>query len=502
MNLSFVLSLLVFSPLLGIVVLAFMPKDQEKTIKVVGFLATLPATLLALGAYFHYQAGKDLHDFSVSVKWIQFRGVFRADAPLFSVNYELGINGFQLLLIVLTALIATLAAIASIQIKKEWKGYFMLFLLLEIGMLGVFTAENLILFFIFFEITLIPTFFLIGKWGYFEKEKAAYSFLIYNGLGSAILLIVIMILFAKTGTTNVAQLQHIISLKGGPLSGGLKLSLLISLLIAFGVKLPIFPLHSWMLKVHVQAPPSIVMIHSGILLKIGAYGLIRFGLGLFPAEFEKLAVMIAILGVINLLYGAFLAFIQTDFKMVLAYSSISHMGIVLIGLAAMNEAGVQGAIFQMVSHGLISALLFFLVGVLYERTDTSLIENLGGMAKGMPLAAGFLLAGALASLGLPGMSGFVSEFMAFLGLFKEMPVIAAVGTIGIIMTAAYLLRAVLGMTYGKAHREFTGVLDLKGVEFVPVVVLMLLIVLIGVFPSVLSAPLHSTLEAIMLGIGG
>lgn len=502
MNLSFVLSLLVFSPLLGIVVLAFMPKDQEKTIKVVGFLATLPATLLALGAYFHYQAGKDLHDFSVSVKWIQFRGVFGADAPLFSVNYELGINGFQLLLIVLTALIATLAAIASIQIKKEWKGYFMLFLLLEIGMLGVFTAENLILFFIFFEITLIPTFFLIGKWGYFEKEKAAYSFLIYNGLGSAILLIVIMILFAKTGTTNVAQLQHIISLKGGPLSGGLKLSLLISLLIAFGVKLPIFPLHSWMLKVHVQAPPSIVMIHSGILLKIGAYGLIRFGLGLFPAEFEKLAVMIAILGVINLLYGAFLAFIQTDFKMVLAYSSISHMGIVLIGLAAMNEAGVQGAIFQMVSHGLISALLFFLVGVLYERTDTSLIENLGGMAKGMPLAAGFLLAGALASLGLPGMSGFVSEFMAFLGLFKEMPVIAAVGTIGIIMTAAYLLRAVLGMTYGKAHREFTGVLDLKGVEFVPVVVLMLLIVLIGVFPSVLSAPLHSTLEAIMLGIGG
>jgi NADH-quinone oxidoreductase subunit M len=321
-------------------------------------------------------------------------------------------------------------------------------------------------------------------------------------LGSAILLIVIMILFAKTGTTNVAQLQHIISLKGGPLSGGLKLSLLISLLLAFGVKLPIFPLHSWMLKVHVQAPPSIVMIHSGILLKIGAYGLIRFGLGLFPAEFEKLAVMIAILGVINLLYGAYLAFIQTDFKMVLAYSSISHMGIVLIGLAAMNEAGVQGAIFQMVSHGLISALLFFLVGVLYDRTDTSLIENLGGMAKGMPLAAGFLLAGALASLGLPGMSGFVSEFMAFLGLFKEMPVIAAVGTIGIIMTAAYLLRAVLGMTYGKAHREFTGVLDLKGVEFVPVVVLMLLIVLIGVFPSVLSAPLHSTLEAIMLGIGG
>jgi len=503
MNLTSVLSILVFSPMLGIVVLAFMPKTQEKAIKAVGFLFTLPALLLALAVYLHFQAGKDLNDFAVSVKWIQFRGIIGAKDPLLSVYYELGLNGFQLLLVVLTAVIATLSALGAMKfVKKEWKGYFMLFLLLETGMLGVFTAENLILFFIFFEVTLIPTFFLVGKWGYFEKEKAAYSFLIYNGLGSAILLIVIMILFAKTGTTNIAQLQHIVNVQGGPLSGGLKLGLFISLLIAFGVKLPIFPLHSWMLRVHVQAPPSVVMIHSGILLKIGAYGLIRFGMGIFPAQFEKLATLIAILGVINLLYGAFLAFIQSDFKMVLAYSSISHMGIVLIGLAAMNQAGIQGAIFQVISHGLISALLFFLVGILYERTDTSLIENLGGMAKGMPIAAGFLLAGGLASLGLPGMSGFVSEFMAFLGLFQKMPWIAAVGTLGIILTAVYLLRAVLGITYGKAHREFTGVLDLKGVEIVPVVVLMLLIVLIGVFPSVLSAPLHSTLETIMLGIGG
>ncbi|MFF2447225.1 NADH-quinone oxidoreductase subunit M [Neobacillus sp. NPDC058068] len=503
MNLQSMLSILVFSPLLGIIVLAFLPKQSEKLIKLVGFLATIPALLIALAAYLHFQWGKDLADFAVSKAWIQFRGMGSVPEPFFSVNYELALSGFQLVLVVLTAVVATLSALAAAKfVKKEWKGYFMLFLLLEIGMLGVFTAENLILFFIFFEITLIPTFFLIGKWGYFEKEKAAYSFLIYNGLGSAVLLIVIMILFGKTGTTNIEMLTKIIADPSAPLSGDLKLGLLISLLIAFGVKLPIFPLHSWMLKVHVQAPPSVVMIHSGILLKIGAYGLIRFGIGIFPEQFKTLATLIAILGVINLLYGAFLAFIQTDFKMVLAYSSISHMGIVLIGLAAMNEAGVQGAIFQVISHGLISALLFFLVGVLYERTDTSLIENLGGIAKGMPIAAGFLLAGAMASLGLPGMSGFVSEFMAFLGLFKELPWIAAVGTIGIIMTAAYLLRAVLGMTYGKAHREFIGVLDLRGVELIPVGVLMILIVLIGVFPSVLSSPLQTTLETIMLGLGG
>jgi NADH-quinone oxidoreductase subunit M len=188
--------------------------------------------------------------------------------------------------------------------------------------------------------------------------------------------------------------------------------------------------------------------------------------------------------------------------MVLAYSSISHMGIVLIGLGALNEAGIQGAIFQVVSHGLISAFLFFLVGVFYERVHTSLIPNLGGMAKGMPLAAGFLLAGAMASLGLPGMSGFVSEFMAFLGLFEERPILAAVGAVGIIMTAVYLLRAVLGITYGRAERDFAGVIDLRAVEFVPVLALMGLIVLIGVYPAVLTVPLETTLETILLGIGG
>ncbi|MBA4536654.1 NADH-quinone oxidoreductase subunit M [Bacillus aquiflavi] len=500
MSFPYFLSVLVFSPLLGILILMFVPKTQEATIKLIGFFATLPALILSLFAFFKYRAGTDLADFSYSTSWIQFFGVKGSDES-FSINYELAVDGFSLIMIVLTAIITTLSAVAAIYIKKEWKGYFMLFLLLEVGMLGVFAAQNLILFFLFFEITLIPTFFLIGKWGYFEKEKAAFSFLIYNGLGSAILLIVIMVLFAQTGTTNIEGLKEILG-SSDYFSDSFKLGLLIALLIAFGVKLPIFPLHSWMLRVHVQAPPAIVMIHSGILLKIGAFGIIRFGIGLFPEQFTSLAVLIAILGVVNLLYGAFLAFVQTDFKMVLAYSSVSHMGIVLIGLAALNEAGIQGAIFQVVSHGLISALLFFLVGVFYERVNTTLLPNLGGLAKGMPLMSGFLLAGAMASLGLPGMSGFVSEFMAFLGLFKEMPIIAAIGVIGIVMTAVYLLRAVLSITYGKANRDFQGVSDIRSIEIFPVVILLALTILIGVYPSVLSQPLQTTLETIMLGIGG
>ena len=440
-----------------------------------------------------------MEKFNESYNWFSLKNSIQY-GELFSIKYELGIDGLSLVLLVLTTVIATLAAMASITIKKELKGYFLLFLLLEIGMLGVFSSQNFILFFLFFEITLVSAFFLIGKWGYEEKEKAAYSFLIYNGLGSAILLIVIITLFAKTGTANFAALQEIIA--SDPFPDSLAFGLFVALLVAFGFKMPIVPLHSWMVRVHVQAPPAVVMIHAGILLKIGAYGLIRFNIGLFPDQAENFSVLLAVLGVINLLYGAFLALLQSDFKMVLAYSSVSHMGIVLIGLGSLNEAGIQGAIFQMISHGLIAALLFFLVGIFYERAKTSEIPNLGGMAKAMPLTAGFLLVGVMASLGLPGMSGFVSEFMAFLGLFKEMPWLAAVGAIGIIMTAVYLLRAVLGVTYGKPNREWAGVVDLRKIESIPVIVLTALIVAIGVCPNLLGSPLQETLELIMLKVGG
>ncbi|RFU60719.1 NADH-quinone oxidoreductase subunit M [Peribacillus glennii] len=504
---SMILTLLVFSPVLGILLMAVIPNTEERNLKLLGFLGTIPALLISLYLYFQYAMGTDLSAFSVKTDWFRFGNLEKYDPNLFAVDYELSVDGFSLIMVILTAVLSTLAAIASIHIKKEWKGYFLLFLLLEIGMLGVFTAQNLILFFVFFEITLIPMFFLIGKWGYLEKEKAAYSFLLYNGLGSAILLIAIMVLFARTGTTNIEALRHIMTVGGvslfAPLSDGMKYGLLFALLIAFGIKLPIFPLHTWMLRVHVQAPPSIVMLHAGVLLKIGAFGFIRFGMGIFPEQFKNIAFLVAVLGVINLLYGAFLALVQTDFKMVLAYSSISHMGIVLIGLGALNEAGIQGAIFQVVSHGLIAALLFFLVGVMHERVKTTMIGELGGMAKYMPVTSGFLLAGAMASLGLPGMSGFISEFMAFLGLFKEEPILAAIGALGIILTAVYLLRAVLGMTFGKAKRTVAeGVSEIKGVEFAPVLVLLALIITIGIYPSILSGPLQETLDAIMLGIGG
>lgn len=499
------LSFLVLAPLIGIIVLMFIPKTMEKPIKIIGFLATVPSLILSLLIFFQYRSGADASKWNESLDWISLKNAIQY-GDLFSIKYELGVDGLSIALLLLTTIVGTLAAIASIYVTKEWKGYFMLFLLLEVGMLGVFTAENLILFFLFFEMTLIPTFFLIGKWGFEEKEKAAYSFLLYNGLGSAVLLIVIIVLFAKTGTTNIETLKALMagnpSQLVGNVSDSLKYGLFIALLVSFGVKLPIVPLHTWLVRVHVQAPISVVMMHAGILLKIGAYGLIRIAMGIFPEQAQLLGEFLIVLGLINLLYGAFLAFRQTDFKMVLAYSSVSHMGIVLLGLGALNEAGLQGAIFQLISHGLIAALLFFIVGIIYVRTKTTEIPKLGGMAKAMPLTAGFLLAGGMAALGLPGMSGFVSEFLAFVGVFKEMPVYGAIGGLGIIMTAVYTLKKVLGITYGNANREWAGVSDMQKAEFIPVIVLLAIIVLIGVYPSILSETLQATLDIIMLGIGG
>ncbi|MBO9130048.1 NADH-quinone oxidoreductase subunit M [Bacillus sp. 165] len=501
---SFFLTMFIFSPLLGVLALLFVPKEESSTARFVGTAATILPLACSVILYGTYLSGSSFDRFSQKADWIQFGNFTELNGKFFNVPYELGIDGFSFVMMLLTAVLGTLVAIAAFSIKQQVRGFYMLLLILEIGMLGVFAAENLVLFFIFFELTLVPMFFLVGRFGKFASEKAAYSFLIYNGIGSAILLIVFTILFARTGTANMEMLQDLLNDDQAhlfaPISESLRVGLFLALLVAFGIKLPIFPLHRWMVHVHVQAPPPVVMLHAGVLLKIGAYGMIRFGMGLFPEQFEKFAVLLAILGVINLLYGAFLALIQTDFRKVLAYSSISHMGIVLLGLASLNTAGVQGAIFQVVSHGLIAALLFFLLGLIEERFGTSNIERLGALAKKTPILSGFLLAGAMASLGLPSMSGFVSEFFAFLGLFNSMPIIAAVGTLGIILTAAYLLRAVLGMTFGTHKESYRTAADVRGWEFIPIITLIFLIVAIGIMPSILAEPISTTLQT--LGIGG
>lgn len=496
---------LTFAPLLGVIVLLCLPRQKKSWHRLVGVLATLPSLVMSLVIYQAFDAGEKGMQWLTSVTWFQ---VPFPEGPPWVFQYSMGVDGLSMPLVLLTCIVSTIAAIASLYIKERTKEYHLLLLVLQVGMLGVFQSHNLFLFFIFFEITLISAFFLIGIWGFLGKEKAANHFLLYNGLGSGFLLFAMIGLLVLFGTLEFNLLQEQImqlmaraELIDGPIKVLLWASFL-SLLIAFGIKLPIFPFHSWMLRVHVEAPTPVVMIHAGILLKMGAYGLIRFGVGFFPEYMKEIATVLAVLGLINILYGAILAFVENELKRVLAYSSVSHMGIILFGIASLNGVGIQGAIFQAVSHGLISALFFFLVGSLYERTKTTQLDELGGLARSMPVLSGILMVAGMALLGLPGLSGFISEFMAFLGLFKEHPVIAAAGVLGLIMAAVYTLRAVLKATFGPTRERFLTLSDVKGSESLAMFVLVGLIVLIGVYPAVLGEPMQQTLQFIVSRIGG
>lgn len=519
-----ILSIITFSPLLGVLILLFIPKDKGRVHQTIGIATTLLSLILAGWLFSEFNSTASGTQFQESYDWIKLslnhEILSQVTTLFFELKYSMGVDGLSVAMVFLTALVGAMAAMASVYIKKRWKTFYILFLILQTGMFGVFMAQDVFLFFIFFEMTLVPTFFLIGIWGYMNREKAANRFLIYNGLGSAVMFIAFLILVSTAGfSQNISgsewgiyysgDIQNIMNnLFNNPnsyanfndpnneffISAGMKWTLFILILIAFGIKLPIFPFHTWMLKVHTEAPPSIVMIHSGILLKMGAYGLIRFGILFFPEEATQWAWVLALLGVINILYGAILAFVQKEFKLVLAYSSISHMGIVLVGLAAFNEIGMQGAIFQLVSHGLISALMFLLVGSIYERTGSTELTQLGGLAKSMPFMSGMLLIAGLASLGLPGLSGFISEFMAFLGLFATYKAFTIVALLGVILTAVYILRAVLKITFGSMQERFAGLQDARLIEAIPMITLVAFIVLIGIYPSVLSEPLHQTVS--------
>ncbi|WP_231637352.1 complex I subunit 4 family protein [Paenibacillus sp. FJAT-27812] len=521
-----VLSLILLSPLLGILVLLLLPKHRSSWMKTTVVVTTLVPLVLSFWLYVDFDKQQGGAAFDEQHSWAMVPLNKEAQSSVteytFQLQYALGVDGLSLPLLLLTTLVTAMAALAAVHVKKRWKSFFIWFLILEIGMLGVFLARDLFLFFVFFEVTLIAMYFLIGIWGYFNRERAANQFLIYNGVGSAIMLFAFVLLVSTAGF-RIDQIGEQVSfiysgsyedifrnmadpaawvnmtpeqlgtINPFQMTDTMQWVLFIMLLVAFGIKLPIFPFHTWMLKVHAEAPPSIVMIHSGILLKMGAYGLLRFGLLLFPEQARDFSVTIAVLGVINILYGALLAFRQKEFKLVLAYSSISHMGIVLLGIAAFNEIGLQGAVFQLVSHGLISALLFLIVGSIYERTGTTELGELGGLARSMPFISGVLLAAGLASLGLPGLSGFIGEFLSLLGLFESLRWLTAAAVLGVILTAVYVLRAVLKITFGPQPEKYGALKDARLIEAVPMIVLLAFIVLLGCYPSILTDTVqHST----------
>ena len=419
------------------------------------------------------------------------------------VQYFLGVDGLSAPLVLLTGLLGMAAVFASWSIKHRVREYFVWLLILQTAVMGVFTALDFLLFFLLWELELVPMFFLISIWGSGRKEYSAMKFLIYTFLGSAFMLVGILAVFFMTGTFDMTRLPAEIAAAAPIIPMGVLFTLLF---IAFAVKLPIFPLHTWLPDAHTDAPTAVSVMLAGVLLKMGGYGMIRVSVTMFPDTISDAAQALAILGVINVLYGAVVTLRQTDLKRLIAFSSISHMGYVLIGISAVSgseaSTGLTGAAMQMFTHGTITGLMFLLVGLVYEKAHTRYIPDLGGLATRMPvLASAFLLAG-LASLGLPGTSGFVAEILVFLGAFPAWSWATALAAFGIVITAGYILWMVQRTMFGPAKERFGNARDATVAEMVPIFVLVAAVIGVGVYPSIISDTFAAEMTKVAEALAG
>jgi NADH-quinone oxidoreductase subunit M len=489
-----ILTLLTFTPMIGIPIIALLPKAKDKWVKWVALFSTFPALGLAVKLFM---------DFDRTTKVIQF-----AEGPIdwitpFHIQYYMGVDGLSVTMVILTALISTICIIASWGIDKQVKGYFVLFLLLETGMMGTFLALDFFLFFIFWEVMLLPMYFLIGIWGGPRREYAAIKFFLYTLAGSVLMLLVLVAfyLYSEGQTFNLIALQNI-DLHKGPLAiPGIRTACWVGLFIAFAIKVPVFPFHTWLPDAHVEAPTAISVILAGILLKLGTYGMLRFNYQLFPDVTVQLVKWIAVLGVINIIYGALCAMAQKDFKKLIAYSSVSHMGFVLLGIASLTAEGMTGGVLQMFNHGTITAQLFLIVGIIYDRAHHRDINGFGGLATAMPKYAVWTGIAFFAALGLPGLSGFISEALVFLGAFKNWPVYTAIAITSVVLTAAYMLWALQRVFLGPLNEKYKGYPDINGREVITLLPLVIIVVVMGVYPKpaidLMSVSLNGINEALV-----
>ncbi|MBF0593605.1 MAG: NADH-quinone oxidoreductase subunit M [Candidatus Omnitrophica bacterium] len=467
-----ILTLIIFLPLVGALAIAFIPSGREKAIRLTAF--AFNAAVLAL-------AGIIVGRFDRSVPGIQFLE-HHLWIPQAGIHYTVGIDGISLGLVFLTALLGVIAGLASNGIKTRVKEYFLFYQILMTGMLGTFLALDLVVFYIFWETVLIPMFFLIGIWGGPRREYAAWKFFFYTLAGSVVMLLAILaiFIFIKPHTFNMIALKQL----APQLTGNIQNILFLMFFFAFAIKIPVFPFHTWLPDAHVEAPTPVSVLLAGVLLKMGTYGLLRVCVPYFPLAMQTFAWSLGFLGVINLIYGACAAFAQTDFKKMIAYSSVSHMGFVLLGVAAMNSAGLNGSLLEMFNHGIITGAMFLLVGVIYDRAHTRELSAFGGLSTSMPRYAFFLTFMALASLGLPGLSGFVGEFLSIVGVFSTLPALAVFSAIGLIAVVALFLIVIKKVLWGRAKE---GVIwpDMTGIEIAAVLPLVVITLAVGFYPEVI-----------------
>ena len=483
-----VLALLVLLPAAGALVVAMIPESRRDLLMpVTAALSALPLAA-ALWILWEFEAGEAGFQFSQRVLWF---------GPL-DISWNVGIDGISLLLVVLTAIMFPVSILASASITKNVKMYMVLMLVLETGLLGVFLALDLLLFFVFFEVTLVPMYLLIGIWGSENRVYAAVKFVLYTAFGSALMLGGIIWMAVVVGPQVGGTTFDFAKLLEADLSSGTQWWLFLAFAAAFAIKVPLFPLHTWLPDAHTEAPTAASVLLAGVLLKLGAYGFLRFNLTLFPDAAVRAAPWIAGLAVIGIIYGAAVAIVQPDLKRLIAYSSVSHLGFIVLGTFALTTQGLQGSVIQMVNHGLATGALFLLVGMIYERRHTRQISEYGGLARVMPVFAGFFLFMAFASIGLPGLNGFIGEFKVLLGSFLDLPVHAIVASFGVVLAAIYMLWAYERVFNGPVTKpENENLLDLNFREIAILVPLAALIVFLGVYPKPALDRIEPSVEAIL-----
>jgi len=468
-----ILSFLIFFPLVGAAALLLIPGSRPQAVRIAAFAVSAITFVASIPLFTLFDAARPGMQFVERAPWV----------PSLGISYSLGVDGISVLLILLTTFLSAISILSSFTaITDRVKTYYATLLVLETGMIGVFAALDLVLFYVFWEAVLIPMYLIIGVWGGPRRVYAAVKFILYTVAGSLLMLVAILYLYFAYHTASGQYTFDLMRLYETPLGRSAQLWLFAAFALAFAIKVPMFPFHTWLPDAHVEAPTAGSVILAGVLLKMGTYGFVRFAIPLFPEATQAFAPWLIALAVIGIIYGALVAMVQPDVKKLVAYSSVSHLGFVMLGLFALNVQGLQGGILQMINHGLSTGALFLAVGMIYERRHTREISEFGGLAEILPWFAACFMIICLSSLGLPGLNGFVGEFLILVGAFRMHPVVAAVSALGVILAAVYLLWMYQRVMFGPVtNQKNRGLKDLTPREFWTLVPVIALIVWIGVY---------------------
>jgi NADH-quinone oxidoreductase subunit M len=466
------LTLLLGFPAAASVTIMALPRTAKLAVRMTAAAAGAATVVISTYLFFAYDRAAGGIQFVEKVSWV----------PGLGLSYHVGVDGIGISLVVLTAFIIFTGAFASWTIEHRTKEFYAALFALVTGVFGVFVAMDLFFFFLFYELAVLPMYLLIGIWGTGPKEYAALKLTLYLLVGSALMLVGLFgIYFFADMPQRTFDLIQLTQTAGFNLS--LQRIIFLLLYVGFGILAGIWPLHTWSPDGHASAPTAVSMLHAGVLMKLGAYGVLRIGVGLLPAGAQFWAPLVGGIAVINILYGAMSAMGQTDLKYVIAYSSVSHMGVVMLGIAALNSIGLNGAVFQMFSHGIMTGLFFALVGLVYEKAHTRDMPSMGGFASHMPGIAIAFTIGGLTSFGVPGTSGFMAELLVFLGAWRWRPVVAIAAVFGIVVTATYVLRMLQRVFLGPFNSHYEGLPDARTTEWVALVVLSAVLILLGVLPG-------------------